>query len=805
MWPDPIRVTLVATAVFAGVWAYTRRTDRLSGFVFLGLLFNLVFVTFFFHPQFQNIVIGKDIGAQVVVFTLFLIWLSHAMRKGEYLLPPSPLNIAVFVLFSAGILSALLAPRWTWYYTLEEVARSTAVYLMFFLIIRFLHTRTRWDAAFYALVTCMALTSVYAIIQMNGLDFVEWGRIVNVSTFGNKDFFASFLTYTLPLTVFLALGSRNLFDAFLYAALSAVALYNIIAGETRGAWLGLIALAATVLWFETTHGRISRVLTTVRRRWTFWVSLAGICVALASAAPEKKMDTFRSIFQTGSGTNIIRVYIWWSSMRMWWDQPVLGQGIGTYQLTYPFFRPDRYNRIGMSHNTRHAHSEELEVLSEQGIFGFAAWASVFLIFFIIGFRKLRRIPEMRDRYIFFGIISSLITGLVHDSFNVNLRWMSSAVACWFVLGLGARYLAGFDAPRAKNPPRPPDAPGRNIYLREAPLGFALAAVFAFMFWGEYRVLYADHILRVVEGTAEISSAQPVAIEKSRDVLDLVPYDHSALYKSAYAFLQQNRFDQAREMYARLLNLAPNYAQVHQNTALLAYHQYLASRRMKYLHQTMLEFEWACLHENNFINHSKLLQLYAQDRKDLSRARYHNRFLRWNAEEDAVFAQTRYWQSASQPHQNERGRQSAYQEWVSPIIDFNQQYWLYRTDAAAKSGRTADEIWVALKMSLRYVPDNATVLQSAAHLVVEGNSEREWLYIVNMIERLAPGDLPPYMLSSVRSTLSVRSKDQPLAAYAMGVLSHRMGEMAAAREYFAEAKTSALRYRAVRDGIKKYEG
>lgn len=812
MWDNPAAVTAAATAVFAGLWIFSARPDRLSATIFGGVLVLLVFVSLFFHPHFQNIVIGKDIAAQVGGYTLFLLWLSHIFRKNAFTLTASPMNIAVLVFFLAGVLSAFLAPRWTWYYSLEEISRNAAVILMFFMVVKFFNTRSRWTAGLWTLMACMGLTSLYGMAQVAGYDFVNWGFKTNVSTFGNKDFFASYLTYTMPVAVSLAIASTHAVDAGLWIALAGLALFNIVQGETRGAWLGLIALAGITVWFEMTLGRFRNVLGTLKRKAIFACIVVMAILLVIQAVPEHKIRTFQSIFQTHSGTNIIRVYIWWTSMRMWWDEPLFGQGLGTYQLTYPFFRLDRYNRIGMSHNTRHAHSEELELLSEQGMLGFSAWAAMICVFFFLGVRKLKETTDARDRYLLYGVLSGLAAGLVHDSINVNLRWMSSAFAFFFVLGLGTRVLIGFD-------PAPDKKKGaaallRRDWRREAPLGVVLATAFAFMFWMQYIVLRADHLLRVVEGTVEVPAMRKMGIDHGRQVLRLVPYDHSAYYKMAYAFLNLEQIDEARQMYRSLFSLAPNYAQMHQNTALIDYREYTMRRERKYLYQALLEFEWATGLENSFVNHAKMMQLYTQTMNDTARSRYHNRFIFWQVLEDSLFSNYRMW-NVFYLYTDRSARQfrSMYDYYLKEADEISRQYWLYRTETGQKLGRPREELRYAVKMAVRYVPAHETLTQFAVStLLTMPDPEADLVYLINLIEHLDPGRTPPDLLRQIRDALQEHLAQQPpaggsrvpaLMAYAAGLLSHRLGEREAAASYFRQAAGIGEEIRLIRAGLKKY--
>ena len=502
----PMYYTLIATGlIYTVLYFLIQSRLALSRFTYFVLLFEMVFVSLHFTARMNNIVITKDAAYQVINFTLLLLWLGHWYDKDGFRFVACPLNIPVFMFFWICILGAYLAPRIFWYYAAEWCSRYAASIILFYLVVNFINTRQRWNVALYTFLAMMVISCVYCILQINGYDFMNWGRIVNVSTFGNKDFAASFWTYTAPIAIFMAIGARNAFDIVLYAIFAFLGLYNLWVGETRGAWVGLMALAGVWLLFEMRFaGRFRQWIGSWRRQLMVWGAIVVVVLLVTPfVMSEHRLLTFKSIFQFEWGTNIIRVYMWWTGARLLMDNPMFGQGLGASHVTYPFFRPDRYHRIGMSHNTDYVHSEELQFLCEQGILGFSVWLAMLVVFFYLAYQKLKTIDDMSERYMFFGIVGSFFAAIVHDSMNVNLRWTSSMLAFWFEMGLGIRYMMGFDEPETrkqiqKDARRRPIAQSIAADSRRYGLFPPLLAAFVFMIYAQYRVFRGDWSLKVTE-------------------------------------------------------------------------------------------------------------------------------------------------------------------------------------------------------------------------------------------------------------------------------------------------------------------
>lgn len=805
---------LASTVVFVILYFLTQSRVTLSRFTYFAILFEMIFVSLHFTARMNNIVITKDIAFQVINFTLFILWMAHIFDKETYRFTPTPLNIPVFVFFWACIVGGFLAPRMFWYYAAEWCSRYAASILLFYLMINVVTTRKRWNLALYTFLAMMVISSIYCIMQINGYDFMNWGRIVNVSTFGNKDFAASFWTYTAPVALFMAVGARNIFDGLLYAAMAGLGIYNLWVGETRGAWVGMMAMAGLWVLFEARFaGRLRMWIGDWKRQMIAWGSLVLVVVLVSSAVMSRhRIDTFKSIFQTDWGTNIIRVYMWWTGARMVWDSPMVGQGLGASHVTYPFFRPDRYHRIGMSHNTDYVHSEPLQFLCEQGILGFSAWLAMLVVLFYLAYRKLKTIDDMTERYTFFGIMGAFFAAVVHDSMNVNLRWTSSMIAFWYELSLATRYIIGFaEEPDAKKQVLRETRRRVNVAdmdPRRYIIFPLLAAAFAFMIYAQYRVIRSDWSLKSTE-----EGGGRAAIATGMDTLKYNPYCHSAYYKIAFHYLNEQNIQKALDNYIGLLQIAPNYAQTHQNTGLIYYRLFGNTNLKKYLYQSVMEFEWATTLENNFENHTKMLQLYTQMLNDSSRGRYHNQFIFWQVQEDSFFSNFRLWRVfylyTDQSYKNYLQMYSGFEPSLKDSDNFSREYWLYRTDTVRRIGRPRHELRYAMKMSTRYVPNNPNLLQFALGTILSMQEPQEDLvYLANILERLEPGQASPESLLGLRQQLSQIQggpSASPLVAYSMGVLSYKVGDMANAREYFFMAKEKGERqYELIRQGIKKYK-
>lgn len=706
---------LAAVGFMILLWI-TRSRKLLSLALFSLTVIGSVTVILCFTPhQLNNIVLIKDLTAQVLAYTMILLWLAHWNREDGFRFVSSPMNAPVLIFFAACILSAAAAHEEFRYAALKRLSVTAACVLTFWIVVNFFHTRRRWWTAVYTFISLLFVTIVYALLQRRGYDFMNWGgRTVIVSTFGNLSFFSSFLGYTTPLALYMALGSRRWIPRLVCLAFAALSVYELVQIKMRVGYLSLTLLGACVVYFELRFGRIRTWLRTRTLRRMGWAVAVALPLLFYSMHSEKIDRVLDFTFFGNEMFTSIRIMRMGGGLMMAWDRPMMGHGIGSYHTVLPYFRDGRYHRVGLSHNTDFSASQVVDLLCEQGILGLSAFLAVLAIFFICAHRHLRKIPRLQDRYIFFGVMASVFCGWIPDGMSVNCIWMTSMLTFWCLLALGARMMmCGMDETTGQEtegdanlaaPPDPfPEEAGMDagseyrFKLMDIPVYAFVVGAFSFMVWAECRVTYGDWLLNRCEESGG-NEAGPVCEES----ISVQPYSHSAYYKLGFHAINGGRLDESLKAYHRLLAIAPNYAQTHQNTGLIYYRKFQDTNRKAYLYQSILEFEWATILENNPENQTKMLQLYAQMMNNLSRGLYHNQFIFRDVQEDRFLNTWRYEQCDAS---DSAARAAAYNEWIKPLQESSKDYWLFRIDSDRRRGRPSVVLKYEKRMAVAYDPSN----------------------------------------------------------------------------------------------------
>jgi len=120
------------------------------------------------------------------------------------------------------------------------------------------------------------------------------------------------------------------------------------------------------------------------------------------------------------------------TLDMWKDYPVLGAGLGSFQVVFP-----RYSREATSTGLyTHAHNDYLQLAAETGVIGIALLGLMVLMSFIAALRAqyLRQDPVMRG--ISFAAIMGTIALMMHSAVDFSLHMPANALTFMVLLGFG---------------------------------------------------------------------------------------------------------------------------------------------------------------------------------------------------------------------------------------------------------------------------------------------------------------------------------------------------------------------------------
>ena len=284
------------------------------------------------------------------------------------------------------------------------------------------------------------------------IDITKEFGIRPVSTFGNPNFLASFTLLCLPYSLLLfskAKGiKQNLISGLVILVL---ALFLTISG-TRSAWLGLLGSGAIFLIISPGFRQVfkNKILKVFVLTVLFILCLYGSGYLIKTGNSTAPLARISETKQALKSDNIAlktkeliaplhqRLMMWHCALENFKDNPLLGKGLNSFQLYYPFCQSKliaqnpALDRIKIQANA--AHNEYLEILSEGGIITFLAYITFWVLFFTSVVKKLKDLNQ--DERVFYVILLLGIIGVLLDNtLNITLRTLLLSLSFWFTVSV----------------------------------------------------------------------------------------------------------------------------------------------------------------------------------------------------------------------------------------------------------------------------------------------------------------------------------------------------------------------------------
>jgi probable O-glycosylation ligase (exosortase A-associated) len=281
----------------------------------------------------------------------------------------------------------------------------TIIWLLFF-VWTWITTQLAYDAEGAALewsrwwkINLMSLVTLLAMQSRDRLNMLIWvialslgfygvkGGIFTVLTGGSYNVYGpqgSFiednnsmglaLILALPLMRYLQLEAKKRWVRMGLTASMVLSAFAILGTQSRGALLGVVAMAGYLIW--KSPGRLRMLLAAVVLVPVLWTFMPGSWHA--------RMDTIGSYEQDGSAMG--RINAWWFAFNLAKDRPLVGGGFNT-------FTPELFRQHAPNPDDFHdAHSIYFEVLAEQGFVGLA-------LFLLLGWLVMNTGPWIARRVV----------------------------------------------------------------------------------------------------------------------------------------------------------------------------------------------------------------------------------------------------------------------------------------------------------------------------------------------------------------------------------------------------------------------
>jgi len=410
-------------------------------FILYGLpLFYLLVAVSFYLVTYDSAQIKITI-VQIGGVLLVASWLALKLETGDFskLKNHFFIFLPIILFFISGLVSLFISPFFQ--ISLNEFIRRFIYCFLSIIIMDIFIDEKSINRLINFLIVATYIVCIYAVIQYidyrffpappsKGLDPFAWRCVFServFSTFGNPNFFGDFLVVMSPIVLALFFKSKKFHLLFLWILIAFSAYFTYSKGAWLGFGLGLLAFSFLFVNYIINIEKKKRLtIIAVMYVLTISVVFCGIFLQL-----KKRPDS-----------SSFRIFTWNSCWEMINTHPIIGTGIGTFYVTYPAYRRPQIFFIEGAHNTEsdHPENEYLEVFYDEGLIGFGIFLTLIFTFIILGFRNLayfreEKIQKNSFAYLQLGVVSALIAQLGHNMVCVSLRFVSSGVMLWLLIGL----------------------------------------------------------------------------------------------------------------------------------------------------------------------------------------------------------------------------------------------------------------------------------------------------------------------------------------------------------------------------------
>ncbi|MDR2426286.1 MAG: O-antigen ligase family protein [Endomicrobium sp.] len=374
---------------------------------------------------------------------LIAVWIIARIEKGKFgfFKKNFVFILPVLAFLVSGIISFAHSPFP--YTSLNEVVKRFIYCFFALILITEFNDEKKISRILNWLIAAAYIACIYGVIQLldyylfppppdSGLDPFLWRQAFGhkiFSTFGNPNFFGDFLVVMNPIVLGLYLYKRNFYLMFLWILILICAIFTV----SKGTWLGFSAGSFVFV--------LVYLFTIFRERLTKKMLIFGGITIMAIF-----LIAFFAIFaQTKKRTDSasFRLFTWLSAWEMINTNPIFGTGIGSFYVTYPAWRRPQIFFIEAKHNTEsdHPENEYLEVWFDEGIVGFVLFLFLICFVFMAGYKNIEFFHSgkgSRDSpmpYIQLGVLAAFAAQLVHDMVCVSLRFVSSGIMLWLLIGI----------------------------------------------------------------------------------------------------------------------------------------------------------------------------------------------------------------------------------------------------------------------------------------------------------------------------------------------------------------------------------
>jgi O-antigen ligase len=358
---------------------------------------------------------------------LFFAWAGKQLVSKEVKVSKNPLYLPTFLFFGL-ILVQIVLHRSAYGYVTKYEALQYGSYGIVLLIaaecVREEEARKKFALALIAFGALYAFFALAQELTSNGKIFWFYTPRFQTSNYGsyvNHNHYAGLMEMLVPIPLVVSMG--HLFRGgkrALVASCAVLMASTIFLSGSRG---GMIAFVLEIVLFAAL---------TLAQRGSPRAALGSVTMCILILAFLVFLGKGQVLGRLGDLGPGIRLNITKDCLRMFFDRPVLGWGLGTFPTVYPSYRSFYTNMF-----INEAHNDYAQLLVETGLLGFALMPWFLIRLYQYGLPTSRRWEFKWDGALSLAALMGCTGILFHSFVDFNLQIPANAAFFYVLCALAA--------------------------------------------------------------------------------------------------------------------------------------------------------------------------------------------------------------------------------------------------------------------------------------------------------------------------------------------------------------------------------
>lgn len=252
-----------------------------------------------------------------------------------------------------------------------------------------------------------------------------------------------------------------------------------------------------------------------------------------------------------------RILFWENSMQMAKENPILGVGLGNWQILFPKYGLNQFDDYAMANgeNTlQRPHNDFIWILCETGILGLLAYLMIFGLVFFQLYSLIKNTTDAKEKWKFFFIMSALVGYLLISFFDFPYERIEHQVILMLLLAIVASAYFKTVPVTTKNYKS-------WLWLLIIPIGYSFLVSF-------YRFKGEQHAMKMYTAKANKNWSETIYEAKKADHY-FYPLDNTSIPLTWYEGIgnfNENRIEESQACFEKAYELTPYNIQVITNLA-----------------------------------------------------------------------------------------------------------------------------------------------------------------------------------------------------------------------------------------------